>query len=259
MSSYGDDDDLFASDDSDILGSNKGRSPKYRMRGDQPFKEILEEFVNKNPDAMASMYTHSGVGFQVPMSVRFFKDISQIFSSRFGSTGAGAYDRAVIEILDEMTGGQVSKRARMFESERFVTNVHDGIQTANQIYVLLTSSERAPTETSEAFLGQLVAYLKIMMYMRDRMINEYYEICADAGVAPSETVVNFGIIEHADAAYMASIRSPVYNTHYSLGDVSQVRVLFHKQYDHLCRALIDLIYTGDPIAVAEPIVENENA
>jgi hypothetical protein len=257
-----DDDELFSSDDSDILGSNKTRSSKYSMRGDSPFKDILEEFVNQNPNVLESMYTNSGVGFQVPLSIKLFKDITRIFSSRFSTMGSGhssSYDRAAIQLLDEMTGGQVTQRALIFESEKFIVCAHDVINTANQMYMILSECGLPHTGNSLSFMGHLGFYLKIMLYTRSKMIEEYNVACAQAGILPNQSVIDFGVIEFADRAYMAADGNPVYNSHYSFGDVKEIRTLLHKQYDYLSKALIRLIFTGDPVAYDETLTANATA
>lgn len=243
-----DDDEILSSDDSDILGQ-KAKTSKYSVQSNGPFREILQEFINHNPNLLESMYTTHGIGLLVPLSIRFFKEVTGIFANVFSDIGTGSYERALIEVLDGMTNGQVTKQAHAFKFEKLLINIHHVINISNQIHLNISQSDRSPTKDSVALLNYLTSYLKITIYIRSKIIEQYYIACSEANVIPDQLVIDYGIKDSVNEAYATTDYTYAYRNHYSLGNVEDLRVLSNKRYDYLSDLIMHVVFLGDPIEV----------
>lgn len=247
---YDDDDDIFSSNDDDILGDKASHrtSKNFTTRGGPSYlRHALDHFISEHPESLQLLYGTFSNGRRVPASVEYFSDITQIFAANFTGSSTLAPYRAMLSLMDEMTNGEVSRRARVYEYERMIAAIHDNVGICDYLYNSITNSPEAPTVNSVEFLGFVVTYMEIQSFALAKIIEEYIEACAQINKQPDELIMNYGIVQTADMPYLSGNGMPVYRDHYKLGDVDALLSLRRKNYENLSEMICKLVFTGAEI------------
>lgn len=241
MSLYDDDNLYDAGADDDILKRDKSKS-NYKLpqhiSGHMPgyLQEALERFVQEHPDMGDELYSHALV---VPRSVHLFMDLTSNVA-KTATTGKGSAPfRALIDIMDEMTEGEVTRRTKLYDLERLLTTQMLNLYATNKLHQAIYHSNVIPTPSSGEFMLYLSRLIDIQMFCIDELKAEYVGVCEMQGKEPNPTLLEDGYIEFADLGLASTLPLPTYKYHHEHGDVTRVRDSYESALDTLSRALIE--------------------
>lgn len=249
--SFNDDDDVFdvskpSSSFSYSEPEASSKKPDFLANANIPsyLKDAISRYAEENPQFLSALYSQ---GRKIPESTQNFANLSETLSTVFLQSNSHTVIRAAIDILDEMTDGAVSRRARVYDFERAIQALHINLWMANEIYVHASNVERRPTVDSVEFMNYLTTFIDISSFCLQDMIDSYMTSCEYAGVQPSQEVIDNGTLPYIDSSYVSLIGFPLAKHHFLYGDVSNLRHTGQIIIEDIAKAFASIIYTGEEI------------
>jgi hypothetical protein len=97
--------------------------------------------------------------------------------------------RAVVEYLDEQTDGRISRRWKVYESERRLVVTH---HMHNSARLAMEEATEEGAEPNKHFLGLLEMIIDYTTERMELVRQKYYEACAEAGYEPDQLIIEEG-------------------------------------------------------------------
>lgn len=244
-----DEENLFESNDDEFL--KKHRQSKSNDSSPNYLNDLIGRKLSNSPEMAQQWSNLLATGILVPEWVQLFCSASKIAESTSTHAARLAPNRALISIVDEMTGGEVTRRSKMFEFERLFVVVHTNIFLFNSIREKIINSENAPTTDSVEIENLTAVYLEILLWSLEYLKRDYIECCTQYNYSINENLMNFGIVENADLAYCSGFGYPAYLNHYVIGDVSDITNSYNNYHDYVASLIERGCFTGEKL-VMEP-------
>lgn len=197
----GADDDLFESSG----GISRPNQHKHTIDGSmcptcgivhnfELFKEAPPEvisslltFLDSMPDAVAKSLLDMGMADPAPSAMLATKFLS--YSKEVDEHNVeGPLLRAIFEILDRQTDGELSRMWDIYDVERELIGSHTQLKSLNQFLDMSLDDENAPHDV-RTMLQTLVQY---MVARIEQLENDYYEACSGSDYEPLPSIIDSG-------------------------------------------------------------------
>lgn len=225
-----DDDNILNSTDDDILG----KKPQSNRSVSNP---LIQEILNSSGNNLAE----NVIAIQIPRHIDIWHGLTKVLHS-YASDGSDAqHIRALIDIIDEMTDGAVTRRVPIYRLERSIVLFN---AISGYINSILNTLKTADPFTSNASLPPFVAvlnsYLNIVRFSVEDMLNEYLNKCALSNYIPNDHIVKFQQFDLCDLGLEATVGNGIYPYHHEFGNLDHELAYIQKLVDVIGESLIKI-------------------
>ncbi len=236
-----DDDELFNKSDDDLgtsSTSNSFNSKDFKdLKG--PLREIFGNFIKNHPELAYA------AGRPVPRSINTLIQLSKIFEEQALSGVNLSPLRALMDVVDEMTEGEITRRTSFYNTERMMVSLRANFDLINEIYRALTASEHPDTEESTNFIEYLLTYLDILKFSIAEFTQNYRDMAEMYGYPVDEQLIETGVHQFGNLGLASTIGPlPVYDVHHTHGDVSAIQQLRRNDYIKIGKAVAAVVYAS---------------
>lgn len=154
--------------------------------------ELLDAMPDALVDVMIGAFGGGMAGGEVPPHAHFMQVFFQAVHASDYDNRPGPVLRAVAEVLDELSGGQVSRRIKIYECERQLIVTHRVLKTCNN------AMEEARSQDMDGPLWLMGFACEFLLDRLGIIASQYRKLCAEASMDPDEQVIEVGLLTNPD-------------------------------------------------------------
>lgn len=179
--------------DGTICPTCKLRHPNIASDLDETSKEAFLSFLDQMPPQLVKeMLEEEGRNKRKPQA-DMLNGFAR-FTEKMDNTGQTfPILRAIVDVIDEQTDGQLSKMWKVYDYERILAVTHAMKKSTQSAIEDAHEAEVEITKGMQGLLGLIMDYIEERMEI---VRQEYFEACIEAGYEPKPSVVEEGKYDH---------------------------------------------------------------